>query len=912
MRYDLTRWNRAGLKKFRYVDGNAAAYLEELRQELVARFPAWSALDAEVPAGETTAQRNARLEAQYGALQREWGWEIGRSFARAAHVLTEYLDAYANEGYLGTATQWENVRRLVEMIGYHPAPPASASTPLVLLAKPGQGGTLARGFQVSYTPKTGAPILFETLDDLEAAAPLNGLHLHQWDWSPGPLSGAQWQLGGKQEISAGALALLHNAATGQCLVVKAGAVSSSGQLTLAAVNAGDDWSAWHSGDAWLGFNPASIHKPRLNGSGVIRLPEGHGLAAGDVVAWQPSGGGAWQYNTVLAIDVQSARINGTQPSAGTSLYRAFTIRSEGGVLRFPSGARAVSSQKSGAANNLAGFTITAETGSGPDYNSSYKKISTSPPGEIYLVPLQGEAQTSVAAALPAGDFVFAGSPGDLAGGGRVIGETGPGQYSVLVVKEVLRREADFTLRFVSAPGTLARLYGPMQDSLRPQDHNINATALASPLALEMPASGTLPALLKAGRRVVLEQVDGSGASLKGWAAKLTSVDAASGAITLDGMPPASDGYTLGNTVVRANVAMAGHGEGKPAKILGSGDATRSFQEFTLAEKDVAFIADSAMASGVAAAIEVKVGGQVWQQVSTLDDSEPADAHYTARLSEEGHVQIAFGDGQHGRRLPTGSSNVRVSYRTGAGLGGNLAAGSLEKPVKPHVLIDKVRQPVVASGGNGREPAASLRSNAPAALFTLERAVSVEDYGRLAERNSSVWQARALRLPNQGAQQERIRVVVVPAGGGALGELATTLQDFLEARDLPGTRVEVVNHVAVLFDLDISVQVDSSQFAPEKVRSDVQAALLAAFALKQRRLGQPLYPSEVIAVVEAVEGVLNSRCLIGGAAFAAITPQPRVLKSAGGQIRLIQPAPEQVLILNDALSAVTVQVKEFAL
>jgi predicted phage baseplate assembly protein len=390
------------------------------------------------------------------------------------------------------------------------------------------------------------------------------------------------------------------------------------------------------------------------------------------------------------------------------------------------------------------------------------------------------------------------------------------------------------------------------------------------------------------------------------------VDPASGAITLDGMPPASDGYTLGNTVVRANVAMAGHGEGKPAKILGSGDATRSFQDFTLAEKDVAFIADSAMAAGVAAAIEVRIGEQVWQQVSTLDDSEPTDAHYTARLSEEGHVRIAFGDGQHGRRLPTGSSNIRVGYRIGAGLAGNLAAGSLEKPVKPHVLIDKVRQPVAASGGNDREPLAALRSNAPAALFTLERAVSVEDYGRLAERNSSVWQARALRLPNQGAQQERIRVVVVPAGGGALGELATTLQDFLEAHDLPGTRVEVVNHAAVPFDLDISVQVDSSQYVPEEVRSDVQSALLAAFALRQRRLGQPLYPSEVIAVVEAVEGVLNSRCLIGGAAFAAITPQPRVLKSAGGQIRLIQPHPEQVLILDEALSTVTVQTREFVL
>ena len=37
-RGDLTRWNRAGLSRFRYVDGNAAEYLEILRQQLAKRF----------------------------------------------------------------------------------------------------------------------------------------------------------------------------------------------------------------------------------------------------------------------------------------------------------------------------------------------------------------------------------------------------------------------------------------------------------------------------------------------------------------------------------------------------------------------------------------------------------------------------------------------------------------------------------------------------------------------------------------------------------------------------------------------------------------------------------------------------------------------------------------------------------
>ena len=37
-RSDLTRWNRAGLTRFQYVDGNAAVWLEELRIGMLALY----------------------------------------------------------------------------------------------------------------------------------------------------------------------------------------------------------------------------------------------------------------------------------------------------------------------------------------------------------------------------------------------------------------------------------------------------------------------------------------------------------------------------------------------------------------------------------------------------------------------------------------------------------------------------------------------------------------------------------------------------------------------------------------------------------------------------------------------------------------------------------------------------------
>ena len=132
---DLSRWNRAGLSRLRYINGNAITYLETLRQAAAEAFTeagvnSWQALDTRHPviAHEDAAERQARWMAQYYDERRDHGWEILRALARASHVLGEYIDTYANENLLRSCTEWDNLRRLVEMLDYHPSPPASAET----------------------------------------------------------------------------------------------------------------------------------------------------------------------------------------------------------------------------------------------------------------------------------------------------------------------------------------------------------------------------------------------------------------------------------------------------------------------------------------------------------------------------------------------------------------------------------------------------------------------------------------------------------------------------------------------------------------------------------------------------------------------------------------------------------------
>ncbi|MCH8308985.1 MAG: hypothetical protein IIB17_00640, partial [Chloroflexi bacterium] len=90
----------------------------------------------------------------------------------------EHVDAFANEGFIGTATQWDSLRRMVEMLDYHPAPPASAATRMALFAKEELAGTVAQGYQIKHAPlEGGAPVVFETLEDIIIDHRLNELRL---------------------------------------------------------------------------------------------------------------------------------------------------------------------------------------------------------------------------------------------------------------------------------------------------------------------------------------------------------------------------------------------------------------------------------------------------------------------------------------------------------------------------------------------------------------------------------------------------------------------------------------------------------------------------------------------------------------------------------------------------------------
>lgn len=955
---DLTRWNRAGLSRFDYLDGNAAVFLERLRAGLAGKFPAWPQAQAGIPADETEEAKKSRLEALYAQDPDDMLWQLTRQFARACHVLGSHVDAYANESTLGTASQWENLRRLVALLDYAPRPPASASVPLALFLKAGKAGTVNAGLQVKHSPKSGAPLIFETLADLEADAACNTLYPRDHLRNLHALSGTILVVAEKlDKLKSGEPLLLEDERDGRLSAHQVQGILLGEDRTTVTISpampAGfvKGYTLLHTGpkEKLKPLGPATGGVDAVGHSLQLAVPSSD-LAAGDLVVIRSSDDKPYyrRIKTVQEDRLVFYRAIGQLTLKGATVARPVSVPLSD--LASPPKRRVIDADGSvvdvvyaaGDWSRLAGqWLARIHKVGGREYLPAYRCLHAKyvpvtkdnalvaedeRPGYTALtLTWHGDTdgvpggndfklnnpQTLLAPPPTAGPwtvdtFLNKSEDGHLARE-LVTGQckqTAAGDLAVVVKGAqmawarlgTVALDAEHEEATLSADPhwsdrgggpyflTRTRVYSHFVKQSRVLGWQDNPSALSGTrVALE-----SLPAGLKPGRALIVD----NGTS----AHETTLADFDAAAVHIDLADALPGGSTAGNLKIYANVVNAGHGESRPQRVLGSGDGTRCSQHFALEASDLSFVADAAMSAGVRAAVEVEVAGETWAQVSSLKDSGPTDAHYQVRIDQDGHADIQFGDGRHGRRLPSGGNNLRIGFRQGSGAAGNLAPGSLTKLIKPHPLLESLAQPIASSGGGDRESNADLRDNAPATLLALDRAVSLEDFSQLARGHASVWQARAFRQPPGLGQRERLEVVVMAAGGGTpSAALKAELQAYLLARAQPGMVIAVSDYTRLTFRLSVTVRVRGDAFDRQTVQDAVLAALQAAFTERNRQLGQALYRGEIYKVVDAVAGVENSDCgiVLGAATRAQLA---RVVE-AGGKLLLAQPALGQCLVFD---------------
>jgi len=363
-----------------------------------------------------------------------------------------------------------------------------------------------------------------------------------------------------------------------------------------------------------------------------------------------------------------------------------------------------------------------------------------------------------------------------------------------------------------------------------------------------------PAPLVNGQPVIVVGATGSGAAVAqvAWVRAVTPTgDTAT--VTLDPAPITP--LTVESVRIRGNVVAATHGETVPDEVLGSGDGTATHQRFALKKKELTHLS-AHTPKGVVDTLEVRVDGVAWSEAPSLFTAGPSDHSYVVRIDDDAQATVIFGDGERGARLPTGQENVHARYRSGIGPAGDVDAGTLTLLPQRPFGISAVSNPMRAAGGTPPERLADARVNAPLAVLTLDRVVSLRDYEDYARAYGGIAKARAVALW-AGTSTFVHLTVAGPKGTTVDSRIVGNLLGAFETVRDPARAVRVDGYQSKLFRVGVAVLVDPAHVTAA-VHLAVRNALLAAYAVDRRSFGQPVTAAEVITVVQAVRGVVAAR------------------------------------------------------
>lgn len=311
-------------------------------------------------------------------------------------------------------------------------------------------------------------------------------------------------------------------------------------------------------------------------------------------------------------------------------------------------------------------------------------------------------------------------------------------------------------------------------------------------------------------------------------------------------------YQRDTVQINFNVAPATHGE-TVEEILGNGDARLSDQSFTLKQQPLTYTSANTP-SGRESTLQVRVNDLLWDEAPSLYQQAKDSRAYKVQHLDGDVAKILFGDGIEGSRLPSGTTNVRASYRKGIGVAANLPNNKLSTLLIKPLGVSEVTNPEASSGGEDPENIDDARSNAPLTVLTLGRAVSEKDYQDFTRAFAGIAKAHALWIhsgPSRGIfiSVAGIDGTEVPTDSETYTNLVSSLRNYGD----PLLPLTVTNYRAASFSLALAVKV-SAQAETDSVLNNVENTLKNCFSFERREFGQNVSQDEVLAVAHSVEHV----------------------------------------------------------
>lgn len=311
-------------------------------------------------------------------------------------------------------------------------------------------------------------------------------------------------------------------------------------------------------------------------------------------------------------------------------------------------------------------------------------------------------------------------------------------------------------------------------------------------------------------------------------------------------------YKRDTVMIYGNVVKATHGETRN-ETLGNGNASQAFQSFTLKQPPLTYVPTS-NPRGVESTLHVRVNDVEWHEVENLGWLEPTDRNFITRTSDDDKTTVIFGNGLQGARLPTGVENVKAVYRNGIGKAGNVKAEQISLLVTRPLGVKEVINPLRASGGADKETRDQARKNAPLAVLALDRLVSTQDYADFTRMFAGIGKASATRMSD--GYQEFIHVTIAGSDDIPIDKTSDLYQNLVKALQDFGDpyqpfQVELRELIMIVISANVRLLPD---YLWESVATKIRTKLLETFSFEKSELGQDLVLSEVISVIQSVEGV----------------------------------------------------------
>ncbi|MCU0286340.1 MAG: baseplate J/gp47 family protein, partial [Acidobacteria bacterium] len=159
-----------------------------------------------------------------------------------------------------------------------------------------------------------------------------------------------------------------------------------------------------------------------------------------------------------------------------------------------------------------------------------------------------------------------------------------------------------------------------------------------------------------------------------------------------------------------------------------------------------------------------------------------------------------------------------------------------------------------SGGADPDSNSDARARAPLSVSTLGRIVSLSDYENFTLSFAGIAKACVKQLWN--GKQKLAHITIAAAGGVPIDENSILYRNLAAAidanRDIPAPYV-LQTYESLNFNLTAVVIADPG-LDPGPLKKQIEEILTDTFSFEKRQLGQDVSASEIIALIQEIDGV----------------------------------------------------------